>query len=127
MEQVSKKELLEYYTSNPDKLVADNNNAKLVFSPEHIPFFPDVKRDFNLTFLETLLYGFIRFYRGNKKTGAKFYFTNEQLAKILSCSVKTIKRSVKILKDKKLIKTKIHTRVGGGTIRFVEGVKMYPL
>lgn len=101
-------------------------NAKSIFTPEHIPFYPAVKRDFGLTMTETLLYGFIRFYRGNKKTGKRFYFTNIQLAFLLDCSEQSIKRSIRVLKSKKLIITNKAIRVGGGTIRFVEGVKMYP-
>lgn len=122
-ESVTEDQLFTYCEEERQRHSINAAHAKLVFSPEFIPFYFDVKKKYNLTYTATILYGFIRFYRINQKTGRRFYFTNEQLSEIMDCSVESIKRAVKQLKDTGLIVTKRKMRSGGGTIRFIEGVK----
>jgi hypothetical protein len=95
----------------------NRENAKLVFSPKFIPFYPKLM-DLGTTYLDCILYGFIDFYTSNSTSG-KFYFTNLQLSSILSCSEKTISRSVKNLETLNLVKISRKVKAGGGQIRFV--------
>lgn len=92
-------------------------NARRVFSPKFIPWYP-VVADMGLTMTECLLYGFIDFYLSTG-TG-RFYFTDEQLSSILRVNPKTIQRSMRKLKAMKLVNIKHKVRAGGGTIRFAE-------
>lgn len=98
----------------------NKSNASLIFSPEFIPYRIDIKRKFNLTHIETLLYGFIRFYKsaGN----SRFYFTNEQLSEILDTSMSTINNSVRTLKDKELIDIGHRIKANGGIVRFINHI-----
>lgn len=96
------------------------SNAKLVFSPEFIPYRMSIKKSFELSHVETLLYGFIRFYKGTSSN--RFYFTNEQLAEILDCSEPTIENSMSNLVKKGIVSTSHKIKAGGGKIRFVESV-----
>jgi len=101
----------------------NKENAKLIFSPEFIPFYIEML-DFWLTNLEVLLYWFIRFYKKNW-TG-KFYFTDKQLSSILKCSEITIQRAVKKLKEKKIVLFSHKIKAWWWTVRFVNQV-MIPI
>jgi hypothetical protein len=95
-------------------------NAKKVFLPEFIPYYPAIKKQFDLSDIETLLYGFIRFYLANSSD--RFYFTNEQLANLFSVSTKTISLAIGSLNDKEIIKTGYRIKSGGGQIRFISNI-----
>lgn len=95
-------------------------NASLVFSPKFIPFYPSVQTRFGLTNTETLIFGFIDFYKSSSNT--RFYFTNEQIGKIISCNEDTVSRAISKLEKCNLIKTSKKVRAGGGTIRFVTDI-----
>lgn len=97
----------------------NRENAKLVFNPKFVPFYPLVMSQYNITYLETLLFGFVEFYLSSNHSG-RFYFTNEQLGEILNSSVNTISRAISNLSRLGLIKTKTKIRSGGGSIRFIE-------
>ena len=55
----------------------------LIYSPEFIPFYPEIAQNYDLSYTAILLYGFIKFYLTNS-TRKKFFFTNKSLAKILN-------------------------------------------
>jgi len=98
----------------------NRENAKLVFSPEFIPFYRNIQERFELKDTETLIYGFIRFYK--TKLSGRFYFTDEQLAKVVGCHKDTAQEAVSSLKRKGLIRCGHKIKAGGGTIRFVTQV-----
>jgi predicted transcriptional regulator len=100
-----------------DILIAKSNSKK-VFSPEFIPFRKDIMDKYGLTHIETILYGFIRFYTTNSSD--RFYFTNEQLGSVVGCSGDTAGRSVSTLIKVGLIVAKRRVKAGGGQIRFIE-------
>lgn len=110
--------LKEYSQEEQEENKIAKVNSKAVFSPEFIPYYPAVQEKYSLTNIETLIYGFLRFYTSNNR--GRFYFTNEQIAKIVSCSEKTVVRSMKTIRDKKLFEMGYKIRSGGGTIRFVK-------
>lgn len=116
--------LMTYSEEERQQHEIDSANASLVFSPAHIQYYPAIKREYSLTHVETLLYGFIAYYMGNGNR--RFYFTNEQLAQVIDCSERTIKASIKALSDKGMIQLSYRIKAGGGTIRFVTGCKICP-
>lgn len=92
-------------------------NYNKTFMPEFIPFYPKIKEKHNLTTLETLLYGFIKFYLNH--ASQEFYFSNEQLAEMFRVAKRTISSSIGCLADKKLIKITLHAKPTGGTFRSI--------
>lgn len=100
------------------KIVKENESH--IFTPEFIPYYPDIAIRFGLSHMETLIYGFIRFYM--KNASKRFYFTNEQLASIMSCSPNTINISISNITKKGLIVKGHRIKSGGGTIRFISKV-----
>jgi len=107
------------------KLNRAESHEKNVFAPEFIQFFPQIKKEFELTWLQTLIYGFIRWYLVNPRSSGKFYFTNEQLASIFDVSEVTISSNINKLADKKLIETEYELRGGGGKIRYVRLIRNF--
>jgi len=101
------------------------NNAKLLYSPEFIPFYADIKRCFKLSFLETIIYGFIRFYI-IKAENSRFYFTNEQLSVVTAADVTDVQISnaMRNLQKKKLLVCQYKIKAGGGKIRFAKKVRV---
>lgn len=95
-------------------------NEKHIYSPEFVPFYISIVKEYELTSAEGLIYGFIRFYCANG-TG-RFYFTNLQMAEILNISEATVERGISVLRKKELIHTGYRIKGGGGTIRFINGV-----
>jgi len=96
-------------------------NAKLIFTPEFIPFYLDVVQKYNLNSTEALIYGFIRFYISTGKN-KRFYFSNNHLAVIFNCSESMIKKSIPTLEKHGLIKSSRKIKSGGGTMRFITSV-----
>jgi predicted transcriptional regulator len=114
--------LFSYDEEEMQKRDIANANASKVFTPEFIPYYPEVSKRYKLSQTETLLYGFIRFYMGNS-TG-RFYFTNEQLGSIFDCSESTVNNAIANLAQKKLIIKGIKQKANGGTIRFITNVRL---
>lgn len=110
--------LEEYSVAEHEQRNIDSANAKAVFSPEFIPFYCDVAQAFNLTHIESLVYGFIRFYTSTASN--RFYFTDEQLGKITLCSASTAGRAVSRLKKEGILIVHNKIKAGGGKIRFIE-------
>lgn len=98
----------------------NSENAKLVFSPEFIPFYRDIQEKFQLTDKQTLIYGFIRFYK--IKCSGRFYFTDKQLGQVVGCHEQTAQEAISVLKKKGLIECGHKIKAGGGTIRFIKRV-----
>lgn len=90
-------------------------NAERAFFPEFIPYYPAVAKK-GCSYLETLLYGFIRFY--TSFGDGKFYFSNEQLSRLFQVSERQISSSLAVLTEKKLLITSFKIKSGGGKIRF---------
>ena len=93
--------------------------AKLVFSPEFIPYYTDIKKEFGISHVATLIYGFIRYFL---KGSDEFYFTNDQLGEILDISPDRAGKCFGELQVKKLIGVKYRIKGGGGKVRFVHYV-----
>ncbi len=110
----------EGYEKEVTEVLEDNN--KLLFKPEFIPFYIAEVEKYHFNKTEGLLYGFIRFYLKNSPNG-RFYFTNEQLAKILNTSEQTISNSlVKVCKCGEF-KVSYKIKANGGTFRLIENYK----
>ena len=95
----------------------NKENAKLLFSPKFIPFYPELL-DIGLNWFESIMFGFIDFITGNAKKG-RFYFSNSDLSELFRCSEDTISRAISALVKKGLISTRIKIKAGGGQIRFI--------
>lgn len=118
---IETQQLFTYSAEEMEDNKINRANAKLIFSPEFIPFRLDIKKKYGLTNIETLVYGFIRFYM-SANCGQRFYFTNEQLAEIVDCSVDSVSVSVNKLNKLGLIESSRKMRAGGGQIRFVTSI-----
>ena len=112
--------LFTYSNEEMEENAINRENAKLVFSPDFIPFYRDVQDKFKLTCKQTLIYGFIRFYK--TKCSGRFYFTDEQIGKVVGCHANTAQEAISLLKKLNLIKVGHKIKAGGGTVRFVKSV-----
>jgi transcriptional antiterminator len=92
-------------------------NKPSIYSPEFIPFYCEVVEKNKLSHLEGLVYGFVRFYTSS--SSEHFYFSNEQLGKILSKSESSVQRAISKLIEVKLFNATYKIRSGGGKIRFI--------
>jgi len=93
------------------------NKERFIFNPHFIPYYLSIKKDYDLSHLETLIYGFIYFYLANVNN--KFYFSNEHLAKMLEVSENQVSISISELKDKGLIIADYEIKANGGKMRYV--------
>jgi hypothetical protein len=115
------------FTYSEEEMQENNinrENAKRVFSPKFIPFYPELM-DIDLTRVEAIIFGFIDFYASSGSGSGRFYFTNEQLSEIIRCSPDTVGRAVSKLEKMSLISTKRKIKSGGGQIRFIRLDKNY--
>ena len=110
--------LFTYSDEEMEENAINRENAKRVFNPKFIPYYPNIARKYKLTVTETLIYGFIDFYTSNGS--GRFYFTNEQIAEIIDCSIDTASKSIVKLNKLGLIEVSRTIRAGGGQIRFVK-------
>ncbi len=111
--------LLTYDEEEKLRHEIDTNMASFVFSPKFIPLYPDLL-DMDLSMLDAIMLGFIDFYKSS--SSARFYFTNEQISKILRCNPDSVSRSISKLQKMGLIKTSRKVKANGGTIRFVTDI-----
>lgn len=112
--------LFTYSEEEKQQNEINENNAKLIFTPEFIPYRVDIKNAFDLSPIETVIYGFIRFYlaRGTNP----FYFRNDQIATVVGTSESTVEKSMSALIKKKIIKVAHRIKAGGGISRRVTSV-----
>lgn len=115
--------LFTYSDEEQEQNQINRENAERVFSPEFIPYYPAIAKQYGLSSTEALLYGFIRFYMHDANKGGRFYFTDEQLAIILNSSTPTISRAMRKLRECGLVATSKAIKAGGGTIRFVRTIQ----
>lgn len=113
--------LFTFSPEEQENIKINRNNANLVFSPEFIPFYPKIQKNFNLTDAETKIYGFLRFYLSNNPKG-RFYFTDEQIAEICNYSPDTCNRALSKLNKLGLLKKQSKMKAGGGKIRFITDI-----
>lgn len=112
--------LFTYSEEEKQQQEIDKANASHIFTPEFNPYRVSVKNAFDLSHVETLIYGFVRFYKSESSN--RFYFTNEQIAEVIGCSVSVAEKGMATIISKGLIKVSYKIRAGGGKIRFVESV-----
>ena len=97
-------------------------NAKLIFSPKFIPFYPKLLSS-GLNLAECLVFGFIDFYLHNPDD--IFYFTNEQIWWLLWLWAQYISNCISELKKKWFINCKYKLRANGWKIRFIQKTQLY--
>ena len=102
--------LFTYSNEEMEESAINRENAKRVFNPKFIPYYPNIARKYKLTVTETLIYGFIDFYTSNGS--GRFYFTNEQIAEIIDCSIDTASKSIVKLNKLGLIEVSRTIRAG---------------
>lgn len=113
-------EQIEFPDAKEEREEIQQETAKLVFTPEFIPYYIDIKKEFSLSHTATLVYGFIRFYL--KSSSHKFYFTNNQMAEIIGVNDTHVSEAVTELKKKELISVSYKMKSGGGKVRFITWV-----
>lgn len=94
-------------------------NNKLIFRPEFIPYYLKEVQKYGFSNTEGLVYGFVRFYLKNNPRG-QFYFTNEQLAYMLDVSISTISNSINKICECGEFKVTYKVKANGGTFRLLE-------
>lgn len=115
-------DLLKTYSAEEQETHRINaSNAKAVFSPKFIPFYPQLVKA-GYTVNDAVIYGFIDFYTSN--ASSRFYFTNEQISSVVGCSVPTVSRSLKKLEKNGLLTIRRKMRADGGQIRFVKPLQI---
>jgi len=113
--------LLTYSEKEKQENEINRASARLVFSPEFIPFYPAIQRDFGLSDTETKIYGFIRFFMANN-TDKRFYFTDAQISRICYCSADTSNRAISRLAKLGLLEKRSKIKANGGRIRFITDI-----
>lgn len=76
---------------------------------QFIPFYPDLAIKHNLTPVEGLILGYIKFFNRN---GGEFYMSNPELAKRLNCTLIKVKRAIASLQAKNLIQISTKKELG---------------
>lgn len=117
--------LMTFSQEEQEEAQTNKETAKILFSPEFVPYYLGIATKYDLTPTETLVYGFIRFYLGSGKT-KRFYFSSEQLGEMLDCSEGAINNAISKLKICGVIKTTQRRKSGGGTIRFISFNELTP-
>lgn len=112
--------LFTYSEEERQQRQIDSANASHIFTPEFIPYRVSIKNKFKLSHVETLIYGFVRFYKAESSN--KFYFTNEQIAQVVGCSTSVAEKGMATIISKGLLKVGYKIKAGGGKIRFVQSV-----
>jgi hypothetical protein len=92
-----------------------NQDLPDIYAPEFVPFYIGIQRKYNLSDLETKIYGFVRYY--TTSCNEMFYFSNEQLSIIFSKAPGRISKSVGVLIENNLIEAKFEIKANGGTFR----------
>lgn len=95
----------------------NKQNAKLIYSPKFIPFYPKLVKLW-LDIYEAIIYWFIDFYLSWSEDW-RFYFTNEQISNITWVSERKITNVIKKLKDIWLINPKYKVSNSLWKIRFI--------
>lgn len=101
-----------------EEKIAELENAKLVYSPEFIPFYLSDVRKYKLSNTEGIIYGFIRFYLSTNPN-AQFYFTNEQLGLMLGVSPSTVSNSISKIVKLGIFRQILKVKANGGTFRLL--------
>lgn len=96
---------------------ANKENAKLLFTPKFIPFYPHLIK-LGLWLAECLVYGFIDFNLQSPEN--RFYFTNEQIGNLFWLWEQYVSNCIKSLKDKNIIKCEYKIKNNGWKIRFIQ-------
>lgn len=94
-----------------------------IYQPEFIPYYPAVAKQYGLNPVETLVYGFVRFY--TTATNNKFYFSNEQIGFMVDRKKSQISAAVNKLVNVGLLNSEYQTKAKGGQIRLL-GVNRLP-
>lgn len=106
----------EFFTFDPVREEENKINAKhaeLIFNIKFIPFYPKLLKR-GLSFNAILLYGWIDFFTGGEKF---FCVTDHQISELFGYSEQTAQRTVKELKDHKLIEFTHKTTFEKGKLR----------
>lgn len=91
-----------------------------IYSPEFIPFYPEIQKKYKLNDKETLIYGFIRFYISTSPE-KEFYFSNENLSEIFGISTTQISIYINSLAKKcPEIEITYRIKADGGKIRYIK-------
>ena len=109
--------LLTYSEEEKQENEINRENAKLIFSPKFIPFYPKLL-ELWLTHIQVLVYWFIDFYLSWNNW--RFYFSNKQLWDICKCSERTAQEAIQEIEKIWLIKTNRKMKAGWWQIRFIE-------
>lgn len=76
---------------------------------QFIPFYPHLAITHNLTPVETLILGYIKFFT---QQGGEFFMSNSELAKRLNCTTAKVRRAISVLQAKNLILVSIKKELG---------------
>lgn len=101
------------------ELEVGRENSKLLLSPEFIPFYPAIKKLYGFNELETVLYGFIRFFLHSVQSGS-MYVTNQQLALMLGKHEVSISKAMQNVLICGEFKVDYKVRANGGKVRLIK-------
>lgn len=94
------------------------NNEPNIYKPEFIPYYPAIADKYRLNPIEALVYGFIRFYTSS--TNHAFYFSNDQIGKIVGRHSVNISKSIAKLLEVGALEAEYEVKASGGTVRFLK-------
>lgn len=89
-----------------------------VYKPEFIPYYPAIADKFELNPVETLVYGFIRFYTSS--TEHSFYFSNDQIGQMINRKKSQISAAINKLIQVGAISADYQIKATGGQIRYLK-------
>lgn len=94
------------------------NKEPNIYKPEFIPYYPAIADKYGLNPIETLVYGFIRFYTSS--TNNAFYFSNEQIGQIVGRHAVNISKAIARLLEVGALEAEYEVKASGGTVRFLK-------
>jgi len=106
--------LFTYSEDEKEEQKINKMNADLILNPQFIPVNPRMLQKYSL--IETTVFWFMSFFLSSNE---KFYCTNEQLAKMLNTSEKTISLAIKKLNEDWLIELTYRMKASWWKTRFI--------
>lgn len=94
--------LFTYDEDERQQNLENAHNAQVLWRPEFIPFYLKEVEKYDLSFLEGLLYGLIRFYLTNNSV---FFWNNKTIGEVLHRHPVKISEAIRSLQNKGLIKS----------------------
>lgn len=112
-----------YSPEEQEDININRNNSELLTLPEFVCYYPEIAKQFELSYLETLIYGYLRFFLS--RPDKVMFASNKTLAVLFSCSERTLAQAMSNLNKKNVIKPTYKMKSNGGKLRIIRSSNIY--